>query len=402
MGTPRPVRIPLLVLCLSGLCPLSGVAATDPKLDEMKQSVGELFSKQRYTETLPLLEKLAAADPRDAKTQFNLGFALVAQATTTKEAGPRQALRVRAREAFMKAKELGLPDPLVEAMIQSIAPDGADGAAFSQNIAANSLMIDAEALFSQGKLDAALEEYKKALELDPKLYEAALFAGDTLIQKGDFAGGETWYQRAIAIDPNRERAYRYSATPLMRQGKFDAARDRYVEAYITEPYSKFSLSGLVQWGQATNTALAHPAMDIPVGITFDEKGDAKVAVDAHKLGEAETGAKAWDAYAPTHEMWKNGQFARKFPGEAAYRHSLMEEVDALRNVLAAAAANKAVTKPSPTLTKLKKLDQEGLLEAYVLLARADKGLAEDHLAYLKENRDKLRRYVLSYVVKGGG
>jgi len=31
-----------------------------------------------------------------------------------------------------------------------------------------------------------------------------------------------------------------------------------------------------------------------------------------------------------------------------------------------------------------------------------KELPKDHPAYLKANRDKLRRYMVTYVVKGGG
>jgi hypothetical protein len=54
------------------------------------------------------------------------------------------------------------------------------------------------------------------------------------------------------------------------------------------------------------------------------------------------------------------------------------------------------------LTKLKKLNDEGLLEAYILLARPDAGIVRDHPDYLKQHRDKLRRYVVEYVITGGG
>jgi hypothetical protein len=57
---------------------------------------------------------------------------------------------------------------------------------------------------------------------------------------------------------------------------------------------------------------------------------------------------------------------------------------------------------NPALVKLKRLNDEGLLEAYILLARPDNGIAADHPAYLKENRDKLRRYMIQYVMTGGG
>lgn len=396
------VRIPVLLFCLLGFYGRPVAAQTGATLAAMKQSADDLFRQLKYTEALPLLENIVAADPGDAEMRFHLGFALIAQGSNTKDAVQRKALRVRARTAFVKAKELGVKEPVVDALIASLPPDGSDAAVFSPNIEANALMTEAEALFGQGKLDASLLNYQKALELDPKLYHAALFAADTFIQKGDFAQGEAWYQRAIMIDPTRETAYRYSATPFMRQSRFDAARDRYVEAFITEPYNQYTLSGLLQWAQATNTNLAHPKIDLPTDVTFDEQGSAKVNLDPRVLGDKDTGAAAWVAYGLARSKWKQGQFARTFSKETAYRHSLPEEAEGLRSVLALATSDPAVKKLSPALTKLKKLNDEGLLEAYLLMAMADRGLAQDHPAYLMENRDKLRRYMMEYVLKGGG
>jgi hypothetical protein len=74
----------------------------------------------------------------------------------------------------------------------------------------------------------------------------------------------------------------------------------------------------------------------------------------------------------------------------------------LRGVITLAASDKKVKHLSPSLAKLKKLNDEGLLEAYILLGRADAGISQDHPAYLKESRDKLRRYMVEYVVTGGG
>jgi hypothetical protein len=44
------------------------------------------------------------------------------------------------------------------------------------------------------------------------------------------------------------------------------------------------------------------------------------------------------------------------------------------------------------------LYDKGLLEPYILLAIPDAGIAKDHVAYLEKNRDKLRQYVMEYVV----
>jgi len=390
----------VILFCLSsGFFCSPASAQTGENIAELKQKVLDLTKQTRYTEALPLLEKVVAAEPDNAEMHFLLAFALIAQANNTKDEATQRQLRIRSRKEFIRSKELGQQDPLVEALVHSIPEDGSAGAAFSLNIRANALMIEAEALFSQGKLDEALKIYQEALGLDPQLYEAALFSGDVYNERGDFAQAEVWYKRAIAINPNRETAYRYSATPLMKQGKTEAARDRYVEAFITEPYNQFARAGLIQWAQATKTPLAHPVIDIPTDITFDEKGDAKINLDAGALlGGRDDGSFAWISYGATRSTWRKEQFAKRFPHEPAYRHSLAEEAEALRGVITLAISDKKVKNLSPSLAGLKKLNDEGLLEAYILLARPDEGISKDHPAFLKTSRDKLRRYMLEYVV----
>jgi hypothetical protein len=47
---------------------------------------------------------------------------------------------------------------------------------------------------------------------------------------------------------------------------------------------------------------------------------------------------------------------------------------------------------------LLKLQEAGFLEAYILLALADQGIAQDYLPYREKNRDKIRRYLSEFVV----
>ena len=395
----------LLVSIVFSFCVTSAAAQAQSteNVNELRRQAAELLQQTKYTEALPILEKIATLQPDDGETQFYLGFALIGQAVNTKDDAARKALRVRGRNAFVKAKALGFYEARLDALILSLPEDGSDAAGFSTNAKANQLMKEGEALFSQGKPDEALKKYQEALEVDPKVYHAALFSGDIYLQKKDWAQAEVWYQKAIAIDPTKETAYRYSATPFMRQGKMDQARDRYVEAFITEPYNKFARAGLIQWAEETQTSLAHPDIDIPTNVTFDEKGDAKINLDPSALlSGTDDGSFAWISYGATRSEWRKTKFAKTFPGEKVYRHSLAEEADALRAVVSLATSDKRTKKLNPSLAKLKKLDESGLLEAYILIARPDEGIAQDHEAYLKQNRDKLRRYLLEYVVKGGG
>ncbi|MGE3465769.1 MAG: hypothetical protein AB7J13_02455, partial [Pyrinomonadaceae bacterium] len=182
------------------------------------------------------------------------------------------------------------------------------------------------------------------------------------------------YQRAILIDPLRETAYRYSATPFMRQKKYDVARDRYIEAYITEPYNTMSTRGLGQWADVTGANLGHPKIEIP------KESDAK-------NGE-------WEPYFIAKAAAEKAAPPAR-PGEMRlYRRNLKDESAAIRSVLAAAKDSGNVQ-----IQVLQKLDKEGLLEPFILLALADQGLAQDHPSYLKENRAKLRQYVVSYVIQ---
>jgi tetratricopeptide (TPR) repeat protein len=403
----RKLLVTLLVFLLFSLSvPLTShpvQAQTNESTAELKRQATKLIEQNKFTEALPLLEKIATLEPKDGETQFFLGFALIGQAINTKDDATRKALRVRARNSFIKAKQLGFSEPRLDALITGLPEDGSDAPAYSSNPQADALMQEGEALFSQGKPDEALKKYQQALELDAKLYHAALYSGDIYLQKQDFTQAEIWYQKAIAIDPNKETAYRYSATPLMKQGKTDAARDRYVEAFITEPYNRFALAGLIQWSRVTQTKLDHPRIDIPTDISFDEKGNAKINLDASTLvGGTDDGSFAWISYGVARSNWRKEKFAKTFPNEKVYRHTLAEEADALRSVISTAISDKRTKTLNPSLATLKKLDEDGLLEAYVLMARPDEGIAQDHPAFLKQNRDKLRRYVIQYVIQGRG
>jgi hypothetical protein len=83
-----------------------------------------------------------------------------------------------------------------------------------------------------------------------------------------------------------------------------------------------------------------------------------------------------------------------------YRHTLTEEVEGLGMVANSALEIQKSGKEqlNPALATLLKLQQDGLLAAFVLLAKADNGIAQDYPAYLKEHRDQLRKYMEDYVV----
>jgi tetratricopeptide (TPR) repeat protein len=399
----------ILIICVISLSAFA-VRAQSDSLKSLKDQVTTLLDQDKYLEALPVLEKIIALDPKDAQSHFFYGFVLFAKAKNTKDKNEVPQIYINARKAFIKAKNLGLQEKSLDAFIESIPEDGIIAGQFSKNIEAEDTMNEAESAFTKGKIDEALALYQKALKLDPTIYQAALFSGDMYMRKDDFANAEVWYQKAISINPNIETAYRYSATPLMKQKKYDQARDRYIEAYIVEPFNRFSAIGLGQWAEATGNTLGHPRIDIPASVGKSENGNNKITLGVGD--KTDDGSFAWTMYGLSRAAWQSGKtglsdkFKGTYPKETVYRHSLAEEFEALKMVVITLKARMSekdnpVKKLHPQLEMLIKIYDSGLLEPYILLANADEGIAQDYEKYLANNREKLRQYVLKYAIIAG-
>ena len=87
--------------------------------------------------------------------------------------------------------------------------------------------------FAQGDLSRALEEFRKALELDPGDVRACNNLGTALERLGDYPGAEEAYGRAVLIDPSYPVTQRnLGILQSRRLGNPDAARrawQRYLE-----------------------------------------------------------------------------------------------------------------------------------------------------------------------------
>jgi hypothetical protein len=183
----------------------------------------------------------------------------------------------------------------------------------------------------------------------------------------------------------------------MRQKKYDLARDRYVEAFILSPFDKLARSGIVSWAQTTHKGLGNPKIDIPATKT----GPDGKPVTSVSITTADDGSMAWIAYTTTRDDWQKAKFASTFPKAKSYRHSMAEEMDALRSVVSMARSLKPKQLNSQ-IALLEQMDKDGVLEAYVLIARADDGIFADYDDYLHAHRDKLRQYVMKYLIQDPG
>jgi tetratricopeptide (TPR) repeat protein len=383
---------------------LGGQQQQQPAQDPERERAFQLFDAGKLTEALPLLEKAAAAHPNDAAVFEKYGFALLASVQLVKDQGQRRLLISRAREALLRSQQLGNDSNLLKSALDAASTADGSKTTFSANKEADAAMHEGEEAYVKGEIDKAAASYERAFKLDPQSYEAALFAGDMYFKKKDWERAGEWFAKAIRLDPDKETAHRYWGDALIAgHDKREESRQKFVDAVVAEPYNRRSWMGLLQWGEHYRVQLTHPRIEPQSSVSPLKDDKMTITIDPKSLGKTDDGSSAWMMYGLTRAAWATDKFAKEFPNEKQYRHSLREEAEALGSV---AVLVKQQTKEGKVkrldmmLENLIKLHEQGLVEAYVLLARPDEGIARDYAAYRKANRDKLRRYLLEYVTSG--
>jgi tetratricopeptide (TPR) repeat protein len=379
-----------------------------------RQHAIDVYESQNLVAALPLLEKVALAYPNDPVVLSRLGFALYANSTDEKDVTRRAQMRQRALATLRKSRSLGDQSNLTSMALEALENPDSSQVPFSQIRTAEASIREGEAAFMRGDMDKAIAAYTRALEADPHLYSAALYAGDSEFKKAmnstdpqfrstHFDAAGVWFAKAISINPNAETAYRYWGDALDAQGKTNEALGKFVDAIVAEPYSgQRAYVGLMQWSQRHKIQVGHPHIE-PPNSTSTQGNKTTINIDPRTL-DSKDGSNEWLMYDLIRTNWQKTDFARNYPNEQAYRHSLREEAAALRMVAEACAKDVKSGKVKtlePSLETLVKLNEGGLLEAYILFARPDQGIALDYADYRSVNREKLRRYWLEVaVIKG--
>ena len=391
----------ILVLLL-----LASVVTAAAQNDPERQRAFQLFKDAKYADALPLFEQLSLKYPEDPAVIQHLGMLVFMRSGVLPTPEERKTARKRGRALLIQAQKLGANDPILSALISGIAPDGGEEGSFSTKKEVDEAMREGAAAFATGNFPKALASYQRALLLEPTLYEAALYTGDVYFNTADQVKAGEWFARAVALNPDRETAYRYWGDSLIKQGKVTEAGEKFVEAFLAEPYSRLARAGLLNWADKVHVTLAHPRVDFPANVTKKQEGQTTLTLDPNmfKKDDKSGSAAAWMTYGLIRAGWPQGEFAKNYPEEKTYRHSLKEEAAAVRGALKVLGEKKEANAKNvdSSLVVLQKLDKEGLLEAYILLALPDEGIASDFPAYRKTNLENLRRYMKLYVLTGGG
>ena len=367
---------------------------TNSQLAEATQA-DVYYQQHNLVAALPLYEHLAQEIPAIPLYAERLGECLVSKAHNMPLGDEQRVVLKRAKSEAERAQSLGDTSGMLKIVLEAANQDPA-------TLSQNELMRTAEAAFAKGDYDAAIVSYKQLAAADPKSYEAALFVGDMYFRKQDVKSAGEWFQKAIDIEPNSETAYRYWGDALLADGDNDGALHKFIAAIVAEPYGKRSSVGLARWTQRTGATLKGPNVPLPKApepTPGGKKGDVTITIDPSTTKDSKTGTAAWLMYGMSRTLWRWQKFAKQFPTEKEYRHSLAEEADALHSVLLSLKEQKVKdNKLDPSFHDLIQLDNDGMIEPFILLNAADQGIAQDYAAYRGQHRDLLLAYIEKYIV----
>jgi tetratricopeptide (TPR) repeat protein len=388
---------------LAGLClgmSVAGVAQapqskTDPEVKAEYEQAKKVYDASNFVAALPLFEDLYAQRPQELAYEEGLAMSLQGAANNmAPDAG--KAAYARSKLLLLDAQSKGDNSPLLTTLLEKMGDgDGSSAVPTAPMTPAVADFAQAEKLFSNGDMKAALALYQKALGEDPTFYLAALYSGDALFKAGDCAQAGVYYAKAVAIDPDRETAYRYWADCLVKLGERTKAEEMYIHAVVAQPYAKTTRQSLQTWAAANHARIFAPQAQLPAEPSKGKDGNTQITLSMPPKGGDDPNAGAALAYSMQATLWQWTEFKKHYPNEKTYRHSLPEEAASIRSMLEVKIPEK---KLSPSLQTLMALEKDGMLECWILLDNPDQGVAQDYATYRKDHRELMAQYIAKYDV----
>jgi tetratricopeptide (TPR) repeat protein len=397
-------KLPLPLVCLAACVALVApacaqtAAKTEEQLHEEVKQAEDFYQQHKMLEALPLYEDLHTRYPDNAAYTERLAMAWVGKGGAESSSVQTAADNKHALDLMKQAEAQGDHSNLLEVMIEKLSAAVATppvAAPTGPLPAGRETFNQAESVFSKGDIEGADKLYKKSWEENPSFYSAPLFAGDMEFRLGHYDEAGVWFAKAIAISPDTETAHRYWGDALAKAGKSAEARRQYIEAFIADPYQKAPRLQLRSFAQMNHMQYVPPPITLPPPPTKGKDGGMVITVDPAKANDPIT--TAWLGYPMQTLAWQNGRFAKTYPNEKTYRHSLAEESDSLRMMLKVVQSLKIPEdKYDATIRSLFALEKDGMLECWILLDAPDQGTAQDYAAFRAAHRELLRAYIEKY------
>ena len=254
MHLPTSLRLALFLALCATIIALQAQTAADNSAKRAEAM--QLYSQGKRLEALPLLEQLAQSNPKDDAVLLALAASLVDHAATLSDEQAAGKERMRALDLVNRARALGNTSTLAMNLFDLLKQLFASGTIkFSDNPQVQQIMAAGESAFSKRDFEAAIQSYKKAVQLEPANYSAVLFTGNAYDRMNNYSDAADWYQRAIHLNPDIETAYRYDADMAAKQGDMATARTMLIQAAVAEPYNAIVWREMRAWATLEQTSI---------------------------------------------------------------------------------------------------------------------------------------------------
>jgi tetratricopeptide (TPR) repeat protein len=257
---------------------------------------------------------------------------------------------------------------------------------------AEAIIGRAEEHYRARRFAEAAKLYEQAIAVCPDCYLARAYLGDATLFGGDAAGALVHYRRAAEINPHDYRLYYFQGSALARLGRVEEAIEAWVWSLVLNPRNP-----IIRQFFRQNLELGLLIRDdviVPRGFARKEGEEVLVEFDP------DYGA-AWLAFANCKALWLGEPSHRKeMTGREEHSFTSTEETECLLSAAVVHEAQKEQkeARVDPSLERLVEIMRDGMVTELVLFEMAARVHPQYILTLGDEDRQRLRTYVLRYVL----
>ncbi|GMU01450.1 hypothetical protein KH5H1_55700 [Corallococcus caeni] len=258
------------------------------------------------------------------------------------------------------------------------------------------LIAEAEPHFQANRFDEAAKLYARATEACPKCVNAWIFRGDAALFAGKPEEALGHYRKAAELNPDDYRGHFFLGHTLARLGRRAEAREAFASALVLNPRLttlRKLLASTPRFGLVIT-----PDVVVPRGMAERTETGVAVYYDGHY-------GTAWLAFASCKALWLGEPSHRKemTGSDSDTQFTSTEELECLNATLTGYEVAKQqkdadTTTPDKGLERLGQIAEAGMADMLVLFELASRVHPQATLTMSDDVRQRLRAYVLEYVL----
>jgi tetratricopeptide (TPR) repeat protein len=244
---------------------------------------------------------------------------------------------------------------------------------------AKKLYSEAELTFQKKDYGKALEEFEKAIAIQPDYYKAILYKGDAYYLLKDYENAIIYFKKAAAIQPELLEPRKFLTDAYIHAGKFDEALDACIDGILIYPdQSMFNKLSEIADGKGKKADVHWMARNFDVNRISQEQGTITEL--------------PWKYYRQAKEKIlaycdSNGVIVKKNSLSSQQFMEVYSWEEMLKNT------------GDDKFSYAKKMMGDNYLDCYAFVSQFHYGIYEQYKVFAKDNSEKIRQYVKTCLLK---